>query len=108
LGVQGIVKAVGVGAKHWKIIQRIANDVSLDWVMIANSMTIKGHPQELLDFMMELDAKGVTIINSAVFHSGFLLGGDYFDYKLTKPGTPKAMNCFNGVKSFLKFALSLK
>lgn len=86
---QGIVKAVGVGAKHWKIIQRIANDVSLDWVMIANSMTIKRHPQELLDFMMELDTKGVTIINSAVFHSGFFVGSNYFDYELIQPGTLK-------------------
>jgi len=86
---QGIIKAVGVGEKHWKIIQRIADDVSLDWVMIANSMTIKSHPQELLDFMMRLDTKGVTIINSAVFHSGFLVGSDYFDYKLVQPDTPK-------------------
>ena len=44
---QGKVKAIGVGAKDWKIIRRIAGDVSLDWVMIANSMTIKSHPQEL-------------------------------------------------------------
>src|SRR5204863_8419088 len=52
-------------------------------------MTIKRHPQDLLNFMIELDAKGVTIINSAVFHSGFLAGGGYFDYTLIKPDTPK-------------------
>jgi D-threo-aldose 1-dehydrogenase len=89
LKLQGKVKAIGVGAKDWKIIQRIAGDVSLDWVMIANSMTIKSHPQELLHFMAELEKKGITIINSAVFHSGFLTGGNYFDYKLIEPGTPE-------------------
>jgi D-threo-aldose 1-dehydrogenase len=87
---QGIVKAVGVGAKDWKIICRIAGDISLDWVMIANSMTIKSHPKELLDFMTQLKQDGVAIINAAVFHSGFLVGGDYFDYKPVKPGTVKS------------------
>jgi D-threo-aldose 1-dehydrogenase len=84
---EGKVKAIGVGAKDWKIIQRIAGDVSLDWVMIANSMTIKNHPTDLLQFISDLNKRGVAIINSAVFHSGFLTGGDYFDYKQVKPGT---------------------
>jgi len=78
---QGKVKAVGVGAKDWKMVKRIATDVPLDWVMIANSMTIKSHPKELLDFMKELKDNAVAIINAAVFHSGFLVGGNYFDYK---------------------------
>lgn len=84
---QGKVKAVGLGAKDWKIVKRIASDVPLDWVMIANSMTIKNHPKELLDFMQKLDADGVTIINAAVFHSGFLVGSNYFDYKPVLQGT---------------------
>jgi D-threo-aldose 1-dehydrogenase len=84
---QGKVSAVGVGAKCWKTIRRIAEDVSLDWVMIANSMTVKTHPQELLDFMNQLEQEGVAIINSAVFHAGFLVGGDYFDYRLVERGT---------------------
>lgn len=84
---QGKVKAIGVGAKDWKTIRRIAGDVPLDWVMIANSMTIRHHPQELLDLMAQLNGQGVKIINAAVFHSGFLLGSDHYDYKLVKPGT---------------------
>ncbi len=43
---QGKVKAIGVGAKDWKMIQKIAGDVPLDWVMIANSMTMKSQPKE--------------------------------------------------------------
>ncbi|HEX8462570.1 MAG TPA: aldo/keto reductase [Segetibacter sp.] len=84
---QGKVKAIGVGAKDWKAIRRVSRDVPLDWVMIANSLTIKNHPQELLDFIEELKNKGVLIINSAVFHAGFLVGGEYFDYKLVTPAT---------------------
>jgi D-threo-aldose 1-dehydrogenase len=81
---QGKVLAIGVGAKDWRVVKRIAGDVELDWVMIANSMTIKTHPQELLDFISKMESKGVRVINSAVFHSGFLVGSDYFDYRLVE------------------------
>ena len=84
---QGKVKAIGVGAKNWKTIRLISQQVELDWVMFANSMTIYRHPKELLDFMEHLHANGVGIINSAVFHAGFLTGGDFFDYVLIKPDT---------------------
>ena len=102
LKLAGKAKAIGVGAKNWKIIQRIANDVSLDWVMIANSMTIKTHPPELLNFVLELDSRGITIINSAVFHSGFLVGSNYYDYKLVEPGTPKSDELFKWRENFFE------
>jgi len=83
------IKGIGVGAKDWKTIQKIVDDVPLDWVMIANSLTIKTHPKELLDFVADLDNKGIYIINSAVFHSGFLVGGNYYDYKLLQSDLPE-------------------
>jgi D-threo-aldose 1-dehydrogenase len=82
---QGKVKAVGVGAKNWETIRLVANEVDLDWAMFANSMTIYRHPKDLLDFMERLYVKGVAIINSAVFHAGFLTGGNFFDYVAIKP-----------------------
>jgi D-threo-aldose 1-dehydrogenase len=78
---KGAVEAIGVGAKDWRSIQKISRDVDLDWVMFANSITVHHHPKELLDFVKELHEKGVFIINSAVFHSGFLIGSDYYNYK---------------------------
>ena len=81
LKASGKVKSIGVGAKDWRSIYRIAQDVKLDWVMIANSMTIKSHPAELLKFMADLEKQNIAIINSAVFHSGFLIGGNFYDYK---------------------------
>jgi D-threo-aldose 1-dehydrogenase len=84
----GKVKAIGVGAKNWKTIRLIANEIDLDWVMFANSMTIYRHPKDLLDFMEELRVKGVSVVNSAVFHAGFLTGGDFFDYVPIRADSP--------------------
>ncbi|HTN38436.1 MAG TPA: aldo/keto reductase [Arachidicoccus sp.] len=78
---QGRVAAVGIGAKNWKVTQEIIQYVDLDWVMIANSMTVHSHPGELLDFMEQLRNKDVKIINSAVFNGGFLTGQDYYNYQ---------------------------
>ncbi|HLZ89231.1 MAG TPA: aldo/keto reductase [Puia sp.] len=84
----GRVSAVGVGAKDWRVIKRIVRDVPLDWVMFANSMTLKSHPWELAYLIKELAERGVTVINSAVFHSGFLVGSDFFDYRRISRGDP--------------------
>jgi D-threo-aldose 1-dehydrogenase len=85
---EGRVSSVGIGAKDWRVIRRLANDVSFDWIMIANSMTIKAHPAELLEFIAKMDRNGVYMINSAVFHAGFLVGGDYYDYRPVRRGEP--------------------
>ncbi|MBK7476433.1 MAG: aldo/keto reductase [Haliscomenobacter sp.] len=96
----GVVKAVGVGAKNWKVIRQIAADVDLDWVMIANSMTIKQHPQDLLEFISGLHEKGVLVINSAVFHSGFLVGSNYYDYQLLNPNAPETKELYAWREAF--------
>jgi D-threo-aldose 1-dehydrogenase len=71
--------------------------------MIANSMTLKSHPPDLLAFMQRLQQQGVQIINSAVFHAGFLIGGDYYDYKRVAPDTPENKALFQWRADF--FAL---
>jgi D-threo-aldose 1-dehydrogenase len=102
LKATGEVITVGIGAKDWRIIERISKDVKLDWVMIANSMTLKNHPLDLLEFMTELEARDIPIINSAVFHSGFLIGGDYYDYKTVQPGVPANDSLFKWRNDFFK------
>lgn len=82
LKLSGRVQSVGIGAKNWRVIERISGKVALDWVMIANSFTIKTHPRALHTFLEQLQQQGVQVINSAVFHSGFLTGGNYYDYQL--------------------------
>jgi D-threo-aldose 1-dehydrogenase len=85
LKAQGVVKAVGIGAKDWTVIRQIATDVDLDWVMFACSLTLYTHPQELLDFIAHLHTRNVGMINSAVFNAGFLTGGAWFDYRKPDP-----------------------
>lgn len=77
----GKVTAVGVGSKNWSVIKRISEDIQLDWVMIANSLTIHDHPMSLLTFIAELKRKEIAVINSAVFNGGFLVGSNYYNYQ---------------------------
>ena len=84
----GAAAGIGVGAKNWKSIAEIDAQVELDWVMFANSYTLYSHPADLLAFMDSLHAKGVAIINSAVFNAGFLTGGEFFNYVKLDPGKP--------------------
>lgn len=81
LKAAGRVQSIGIGSKDWATIQRISGEVALDWVMLANSLTIYKQPPELLAFVGELAGKGVTVINSAVFHGGFLTGSNYYNYQ---------------------------
>lgn len=78
---RGEVQAVGVGAKDWRVAKQIAERMPLDWVMIANCLTIHTHPPELLRWIDQLASRGVTVINSAVFNAGFLVGGDFYNYR---------------------------
>ncbi|NML39156.1 aldo/keto reductase [Chitinophaga sp. G-6-1-13] len=87
----GKVKAIGVGAKDWRIIAKIAEEVKLDWVMIANSMTIHSHPAALVEFMLKLKHQDIAIINSSVFNGGFLTGSAYYNYQLKDPVKDKAL-----------------
>lgn len=105
---QGIVQAVGIGAKDWRSIQRITGDLKLDWVMIANSLTVKDHPRELLDFVSILHKKKVRVINSAVFNSGFLIGSDYYNYRLVTPGTPANDSLLDWRKKFFRISEQFK
>ncbi len=82
---KGAVKTVGIGAKDWRVIREISEHVPLDWVMFACNLTVYSHPRELLDFIARLHLRGVGIINSAVFHAGFLTGGPWFDYRKADP-----------------------
>lgn len=91
----GEVTAVGVGSKDWRVIAELDKLVQLDWVMIANSLTIYRHPPELLDFVESLASRKIGIINSAVFQAGFLLGGKSFDYVEISPNDPAQKEKFD-------------
>lgn len=87
LKARGEVRGVGIGSKDWRVIRQVAEQVPLDWVMLACSLTVYSHPPELLALIARLYQRGVGIINSAVFHAGFLTGGKFFDYR--QPDAPQ-------------------
>ncbi|MBC8034059.1 MAG: aldo/keto reductase [Chitinophagaceae bacterium] len=97
---QGQVASIGVGSKDWKVIQRISKDVKLDWVMIANSLTLHSHPADLIEFIADLHAKGVSVVNSAVFNGGFLIGSDFYNYREVDRNTPEGRQLFEWRASF--------
>jgi D-threo-aldose 1-dehydrogenase len=78
---RGEVRAVGLGAKDWRVVRELADLVQLDWVMLACSFTVYSNPPEVLDLIASLESRGIGIINSAVFHAGALTGGAIFDYR---------------------------
>ena len=97
---QGKVMSIGVGAKNWRSIERIAKDVPLDWVMIANSLSLKSHPKELIDFVKQLHQNGTVIINSAVFNGGFLVGRDHYNYVLVDKNTEQGKALYEWREKF--------
>lgn len=98
----GKVLGIGVGAKDWTIIRRICQEVSLDYVMLANSLSLYSHPPELMEFVESLRKKEVGIINAAIFHSGFLVGEDYFDYRKIDPNSPEGKEKFSWRQRFFE------
>ncbi len=102
LKASGEISGIGIGAKNWQTIEMLEKDIELDWVMFANSMTIFSHPAELLKLMTKLHQKGIGIINSAVFNAGFLIGGDYFDYKYIRPDSQENRKIFKWREDFFR------
>lgn len=100
LKASGEIAAIGLGAKDWRVLREIAGLVRLDWVMLACSLTVHSHPKELLDLVAALERSGTGIINSAVFNSGFLIGGDYYDYR--KPDPAKDASLFRWREAFVR------
>ncbi|MEO0796725.1 MAG: aldo/keto reductase [Verrucomicrobiota bacterium] len=82
LKAAGKAYGIGVGSKDWTIIKRLFDDqVPLDWVMFANTFTLYSHPADVIEFILQLHEAGVSIINSAIFNGGFLIGSEWYNYK---------------------------
>ena len=97
---KGEVAAVGIGSKDWLTIQELYSEIEFDWVMLANKFTLYHHPKSIVDFMKKLSNDGVGIINSAIFNSGFLTGGIYFDYRIVDENSDEDKPLFEWRKKF--------
>ena len=95
LKARGEVNAVGIGAKDWRVIRELWNaGIHFDWAMFACAPTLLVHPPELLDFVKRLKDSGVTLIDSAVFNGGFLMGSNMLDYREANPERDAAAFAF--------------
>ncbi len=90
----GHVKSVGIGSKDWNVIRELYQKVKFDWVMLANSFTIMKHTPDFLEFINQLHKDKVGVINSAVFHAGFLTGGEFYDYRKVDPESEEGHTIF--------------
>ena len=81
LKAAGKVDSIGVGAKDISAVDFISDHVQLDWAMLACSVTPYTHSEAAKALLKKLGGQGVKVVNSAVFNSGFLVGGEYFDYR---------------------------
>ena len=79
---RGLAQAIGVGTKDWRVGRDLVEACDLDWVMIAACFTVYDHDPELIQFIASLQQRGIAVINSAVFHGGFLTGGEFFNYRV--------------------------
>ena len=95
LKARGEAESVGIGSKDWRVIEMLWRDgVKFDWVMFACQPTLLAHPPELISFVNELKTAGVTLIDSAVFNGGFLIGSDMLDYRKADPKKDAAAFAF--------------
>ena len=95
LKARGEAESVGIGSKDWRVIEMLWRDgVKFDWAMFACQPTLLVHPPELISFVNELKAAGVTLIDSAVFNGGFLIGSDMLDYRKADPEKDAAAFAF--------------
>lgn len=97
---QKIVSSIGIGAKNWRVIERVVANVELDWVMIANCLTIKSHSEDLIRFIADLEEKNIAVINSAVFNGGFLTGSDFYNYQRVNNDAPEGKALYEWRNSF--------
>ena len=89
------VESVGIGAKDWHVIRELwERGIRFDWAMFACAPTLLVHPPELLDFVKHLKDSGVTLIDSAVFNGGFLMGSNMLDYREANPERDAAAFAF--------------
>jgi D-threo-aldose 1-dehydrogenase len=97
----GLLLGVGAAAIDWRMLQEIDRSIKLDWVMLANNFTVMNHPPELIDFIADLARREVAIINSGVFHAGFLVGGPRFNGRALSPDNGADARLFSWRKSFV-------
>ncbi|HBE67503.1 MAG TPA: L-fucose dehydrogenase [Planctomycetaceae bacterium] len=97
----GEAEAIGVGCKTPAIVEELLEHCRFDWVMLANSFTLMKHTHDRIRLLDRLSERSIAVINSAVFHGGFLLGGDFLDYRAVNRTSAEHAEAIAWRESFL-------
>ena len=99
---RGEVTGVGVGAKDWRVVEEIADAVRArlgDARQQPHGDAASARAARVR--RAAWPSADIAIINSAVFHAGFLVGGKYFDYRVVRPENDADRPLFAWRKSFV-------
>ncbi|MEX0612281.1 MAG: aldo/keto reductase [Pirellulales bacterium] len=100
LKAAGTVAGIGAVAQDWRLLKDLVAAINLDWVQLAGSFTVMRHPPELRQFMSDLAERRIAIINSAVFHGGFLVGASQFNNRAVNVNDPADSSLLAWRKAF--------
>jgi len=78
----GAVDAIGLGINEWDVGYEILMSAEVDCVLLAGRYTLLDTSAFTSGFLDACLRRGVAVLAGGVFNSGFLAGGDHFDYRL--------------------------
>jgi D-threo-aldose 1-dehydrogenase len=81
----GNIRAIGICSANPAFVENVRSKTQLDWVTLRGCLTTLNHPPEALTLADTLQRQGIPIVNSSVFHSGFLAGGNELDGRPLDP-----------------------
>lgn len=82
LKAAGAVDAIGLGINEWDVGYEILMSAEVDCVLLAGRYTLLDSSAFTSGFLDACLRRGVAVLAGGVFNSGFLAGGDHFDYRL--------------------------
>lgn len=100
LKAEGRIAGVGVRSSDRRIVERLSDTASFDFVTLVGGFTIMRHPPELVKFLTSLAKSQIAVVSAGVFHGGFLVGGTRFDQRIVNPDDSADKQLFAWRKAF--------
>lgn len=86
---QGVVKAIGIGANQWEVLEDYARGADFDCFLLAGRYTLL--EQKSLEAMNRFHKQGISILGAGVYNTGILASGTkhkgplHFQYRDASP-----------------------
>jgi D-threo-aldose 1-dehydrogenase len=76
----GSVEAIGLGINEWDVGYEILSYADVDCVLLAGRYTLLDQSAFVSGFLDACERRNVAVLAGGVFNSGFLAGGEHYDY----------------------------